>query len=315
MTLPTLIERYLALRQSLGAQCRDIALILRAFGRAIGPRVNMAAVRPQQVSKFLAGTGPVTRTWHKKYSVLLGFYRFAISRGYLTTSPLPVVLAQKPAAFVAYIYTVDELRRLLHAADSFQHRRCCLEPITLRTVVLLLYGAGLRVGEAIRLDRRDVDFDNAVLTVRRTKFHKSRLVPFGLQLGHALVQYASRPSARDSSSGSEDPFFTTRQGCHIKSNTLYYGFRRICELAGIRRSDNAKYRPRLHDLRHSFAVNRLTSWYRQGADVQRLLPQLSVYLGHAKLSGTQVYLSMTPELLQEANIRFARYAEQESHHD
>ena len=87
-------------------------------------------------------------------------------------------------------------------------------------------------------------------------------------------------------------------------------FRRLCEQAGIRRiRRRRRYQPRLHDLRHTFAVHRLTSWYRQGADVQKLLPSLSVYLGHAHLSATQVYLSMTPELLEEANARFERYAE------
>ena len=91
-------------------------------------------------------------------------------------------------------------------------------------------------------------------------------------------------------------------------NTLQASFRRLCEHAGIRRDAEARYQPRLHDLRHTFAIHRLTSWYRQGADVAKLLPQLSVYLGHVNLAGTQVYLSMTPELLHEAGTRFERHA-------
>ena len=83
----------------------------------------------------------------------------------------------------------------------------------------------------------------------------------------------------------------------------------------MRRSDGARYQPRLHDLRHSFAVHRLTSWYRQGADVQTLLPYLSTYLGHVNLAATQVYLTMTPELLQEAARRFQQYAFEERYHD
>jgi site-specific recombinase XerD len=82
----------------------------------------------------------------------------------------------------------------------------------------------------------------------------------------------------------------------------------MCQCAGVRRKDDASEQPRLHDLRHAFAVHRLTAWYREGADVQRLLHHLSVYLGHAHLANTQIYLTMTPELLQQAGTRFERYA-------
>ena len=178
--------------------------------------------------------------------------------------------------------------------------------------MLLLYATGLRVHEAISLNRADVDLAACVLTVRHTKFYKSRLVPFGAQLRDVLVRYAaSRPTATGAAA-EPAPFFTTRSGARVTQHALEDRFRRICELAGVRRSDGARYQPRLHDLRHTFAVHRLTSWYRQGADVQRLLPQLSVYLGHVYLSSTQVYLSMTPELLQEAGARFEKYAHQES---
>ena len=96
---------------------------------------------------------------------------------------------------------------------------------------------------------------------------------------------------------------------------IEYAFRRLRRHVGVYRSDGARYQPRLHDMRHSFAINRLTSWYREGADVQKLLPQLATYLGHVKLSATQVYLTMTPELLREASLRFERYAFREVHHD
>ena len=106
-----------------------------------------------------------------------------------------------------------------------------------------------------------------------------------------------------------------RTGARVRRQTAETCFRRVREQAGIRRADGASYQPRLHDLRHTFAVHRLTSWYRQGADVQKLLPQLSVYLGHAHLVSTQVYLSMTPELLAEASGRFERYAGKEGGRD
>ena len=310
MNLQQLIERYIAYRQSLGAQFRADACMLRVFGRSVGSHAEIGDVRPEQVSIFLAGHGPITRYWFAKYDVLRGFYRYAVSRGYVATLPLPTRLPKRPPPFVPYIYSHEELHRLLETAAAYQSS--VVEAATLHTVVLLLYGAGLRLCEAIDLDRADVDADHALLTIRHTKFGKTRLVPFGSQLGDALVHYAARDPKR---AAREAPFFTTPTGARLKKRTVQRCFRRICDQAGIRRSDARRYQPRLHDLRHTFAVHRLTSWYQQGADVQRLLHQLSTYLGHTSLACTQVYLSMTPALLQEANACFERYAKEGSSHD
>lgn len=310
MNLQKLIERYVAYRQSLGVLFRANACILRRFGRSVGSHAMIGNVRPEQVNAFLAERGPITRYWYAKFDALRGFYRYAISRGHVATSPLPTSLPKRPLAFVPYIYSHEELRRLLAAAAAFESS--IVEASTIQIVVLLLYGAGLRLGEAINLNRADVDADHAVLTIRQTKFGKTRLVPFGSQLGNALTQYAARGPQR---APLEAPFFTTRTGTRLKHHTVQKCFRRICDQAGIRRSDHRRYQPRLHDLRHTFAVHRLTSWYQKKADVQRLLPQLSTYLGHTSLSCTQVYLSMTPELLQEASACFEHYAKEGSSHD
>jgi site-specific recombinase XerD len=310
MNLQQLIERYIAYRQSLGAQFRADACMLRVFGRSVGSHAEVGAVRPEQVSAFLAGQGPITRYWFAKYDALRGFYGYAVSRGYVATAPLPTRLPKRPPPFVPYIYSHEELRRLFETAAAY--RGCVMEAATLHSVVLLLYGAGLRLSEAINLDRADVDADHAVLTIRQTKFGKTRLVPFGSQLGGALARYAARGPKR---AASEAPFFTMPAGARLKQRTVQGCFRRVCDQAGIRRSDARRFQPRLHDLRHTFAVHRLVSWYQQGADVQRLLPQLATYLGHTSLSCTQVYLSMTPELLQEASARFEYYAKEGSRHD
>jgi integrase len=132
-------------------------------------------------------------------------------------------------------------------------------------------------------------------------------VPFGLPIGRVLSEYARRPAA-GRHPAPESPFFATRTGVRIVLNTLEAHFRRVRARAGIRRPGGPRSQPRMHDLRHTFAVHRLTTWYEQGADVQTLIHQLSVYLGHAHLADTQVYLSMTPDLLRAANERFDRYA-------
>ncbi|MGA2032575.1 MAG: tyrosine-type recombinase/integrase [Thermoguttaceae bacterium] len=237
--------------------------------------------------------------------------RIYASRGYVATAPLPTVIPKQPPRFVPYIYSHDDLRRLLQTVDSSQRDQARLEPVTTHMIILLLYGTGLRVSEATRLNRVDVDLEDSLLTIRHTKFHKSRFVPFGPQLGRALARYAARAPL----SAAEAPFFTMRTGSRVVPDTLEGHFRSFCTRAGVRRKDESRYQPRLHDLRHSFAVHRLTAWYREGADVQQLLPQLSVYMGHGSLRGTQVYLSMTAELLREANRRFAQYAGKEAEHD
>ena len=225
-------------------------------------------------------------------------------------SPLPTAVPKQPPPFIPYIYSQEELRRLFQAAKLQQGRRTCLAPITLHTFLLSLYGAGLRLREAINLNRADVDLANSVLTIRRSKFGKTRLVPVGCMLNDVLTTYVAqvkRQSARA-------PFFVTRTGDRVKPDQVQYHFRRLCTRVGVCRTDGGRFQPRLHDLRHSFAVHRLTSWYRQGADVQRLLPQLSAYLGHVEIADTQVYLSLTPELLNEAGKRFEHYAGEERHH-
>jgi integrase/recombinase XerD len=309
--LQQLIEQYITFRQALGERFRTNAAYLRSFARSLGTQADVTEVRAEQVNTFLAGTGPITSGWFVRHNALLGFYRYAQSRGYVCCVPLPAVLPVRPVPFVPYIFSHEELRRLVDAAAAHRERRGCLESDTLRTLVLLLYGTGLRVGEAVRLDCQDVDLDNSLLTVRQSKFYKSRLVPFGPQLKAVLTGYGGRHAAAVGAAGEPAPFLTTRWLRRVNLHTLQACFRRLCDKAGIRRNDGASYQPRLHDLRHTFAVDRLTSWYRQGACVQKLLPVLSVYLGHAHLAATAVYLSMTPALLAEAGARFERYAQQE----
>jgi len=219
-------------------------------------------------------------------------------------------MPQRPPVFVPYIYTQEEIRRLLRVIESYPQGKSTMEPLTIRTLMLVYYGAGLRLREATNLTRTDVDLSRSILTIRNTKFGKTRLVPVGPQLNRVLVEYdRTRPKRRPADS----PFFTAQGGGPVPAVKLELRFRTLCDHAGIRRTDTRE-QPRIHDLRHAFAVHRLTSWYQQGADVQRLLHHLSVYLGHARLRHTQVYLSMTPELLREASQRFERYAWKERRH-
>jgi site-specific recombinase XerD len=264
-------------------------------------------VTDTQVRAFLDGRGPITRYWHRKHSALHGFYRYAVGRHLVSRSPLPSRLPKSPPAFTPYVYTREELRRLRDATAQGA-QTWCPEPHTFRTLLLLLYGAGLRVGEALHLGLDDVDLEAACLVVRDTKFYKTRLVPLGPDLVVVLKQHVARRTQCRANHPDNARFFAGRDGGPLHEGTIRRAFARLRKRAGVARTDGARYQPRLHDLRHAYAVHRVTEWYRQGTDVQALLPALSTYLGHLTVSATQVYLTMTPDLLQQANRRFEGYA-------
>ncbi len=289
--------------------------VLQTFGRQMEPAIDIEDIHADRVAAFLAGTGPVTRYWHRKHGGLRGLYTYAISRGVVAASPLPTMVPKLPTRFVPYVYTHDELGRLVRATPSYRQHYRKLEPHTLRAMILLLYGAGLRVSEAVALPLGDVDVPNTLLTVRNTKCHKTRLVPLGADLQQRMTQYLTQRQEAGHSQRPGAPFFVLRRGTPVSVHIVEQHFRCLCEYAGVRRSDGARYQPRLHDLRHSFAVHRLTSWYRQGADVHTLVPYVSTSLGPVNLAATQVSLTMTPELLQEASRRFQQYACEERYHD
>jgi integrase len=209
---------------------------------------------------------------------------------------------------VPYIYSRDELQRLLDATETLEDSRLPLQHATFRTMLLVLYGAGLRPSEGLRLRCCDVNLDERVLAIWDTKFFKSRLVPIGTALVAALGMYGKARRRLPMPAGIRSAFFALPTGGPIMLNGLEKVFARLREHAGVQSPPGARWQPRLHDLRHTFAVHRLIAWYREGTDVQACLPLLSTYLGHVNVSGTQAYLTMTPELLSEASKRFERYA-------
>ena len=304
MKLAQAVSAYVGYKQSLGMRFATEARALKSFGRALGD-VDLDRIEPEQVRAFLDGTGPVTWFWHRKLDALRGFYRFALARRYTPRSPLPTNVPLCPQAFVPYIYSEEEIKRLLAAAAS--RERCNLSSLTCRTLLLLLYGTGLRIGEALGLDLADVDLESALLRIRETKFYKTRIVPVGADLTRVLRDYLLERS-KGAPIPANGPFLLTRQGKRPSRAGAEEAFKQLRRQAKVSRIDGSRYQPRLHDMRHTYAVTRLVRWYREGADVQRLLPQLATYLGHVHISGTQRYLTMTPELLRQASLRFERYA-------
>jgi integrase/recombinase XerD len=286
MKLCDAISRYVAYKQGIGMVFETEATILRAFMEKVGPNVPVAKIDSDSTLHYLNGRGPVTLFWHRKHDALSGLWRFAIQHGWTDRSPLPLRRPKEPVPFIPYIYWREELRRLLDGTSTYQREWRKLEPVTLRTILLLMYGAGLRTSEPLRLTCADVDLTEAILSIRFTKFYKSRRIALNAPLLQVLNGYDNNRRQLDLRRNGPDPFFTYKNGDPVKRFVLEDAFLRLRKHVGITRQ-NARYQPRLHDLRHTFAVHRLTAWYQNGTDVQRMLPALCIHLGHISLSGTQ----------------------------
>jgi integrase/recombinase XerD len=306
MKLSVAVSQYIAHRQALGMSFVSDGRVLRSFCRTLGDQ-DLRGIDPERVATFLAGEGPVTSFWYRKHSALNGFFQFAMARGYADHSPLPVRIPKLQRDFLPYIYSRAELKCLLDAMPKcFENYRCTIDADVYRTLILLLYGAALRIGEATALTLSDVDIKAKLLTVADSKL-KTRLVPIGTDLSVVLSKHIDNRLNQGARSNS--PLFVRRDGSGLTRASAENAFCRLRAQAGIVRYDGARYQPRLHDLRHTAATHRLISWYQAGADVQRLLPQLATYLGHIHISGTQRYLSLTPDMLREASRRFEHYAQ------
>ena len=316
MTLREAVDAYVDWRRTHGAKFIESAWLLHKFCKHVGGDIDCGAVGKEDVLGFLAGNGPLTRYRARKYGTMVGFWRYAVSRGHAARSPLPARddEPRMPERAPPYVFSRDELQRLFGAVDASRCRPVQLDADTLRMLLLLLYGAGLRLGEAQRLTFGDVDLDDAVLTIRDTKFFGHRLVPVGSQLAGTLRRYVASRRKRPLPKGMASPVLANRDGTPLVRRTVQGAFARVLGAAGIEHDGKDGRRPPcLHSLRHAAAVHRLEAWYRQGADVQRLLPALSTWLGHAHLDGTRVYLSMTPELLHQASVRSEHYVEGDDH--
>jgi integrase/recombinase XerD len=296
------VGEYLALRRALGFKLHLEGCWLEQFASFLeGRRASHITAELALQWATMARAQPVHLT--HRLSVLRGFAAFRAASDPRTEVPplglLPHRFHRKPP----YIYTDQEIAQLLRAAARLPSRTG-LRPRTHATLLGLLVVTGMRIGEVVALDRDDVDIDRAVLTVRRTKFGKSRLVPVHASTGRALQVYAGwrdrvHPKPRTAS------FLVGERGNRLVVNTVEQIFVQLSHQVGLR-GPTDRTGPRLHDIRHRFAVNTMLQWYRSGVDVERHLPQLSTYLGHAHVTDTYWYLSAVPELMHLIVARLER---------
>ena len=307
------ITRYLASKRLLGCNFNTEDRALRLLDHYLIDQavLSIADITAQQLEHFLTSRPRNTAT---SYNNLLGVVRrlfdWMVDQQELHASPLQAGSRRETARRLPFLYEQTTIKQLLdYAAALPDNPRSRQRGSTYATIFALLAGLGLRIGEVSRLKYGDVDLQGDVLLVRNSKFGKSRLVPFGPRLAARLRAYVALREQRLGSPTPDDPFFTWngRTAVHTNSirNTFYEDILPrldLCVPPGTRN-------PCVHGLRHTFAVQTLLRWYREGVDPNARLNHLSTFLGHLNLHSTAVYLTITSELLEAANQRFETFAQ------
>lgn len=295
-SLRPLVDDYLALRRALGYQLMREGMLLPKFivflEQHKSPHITTALALAWATQPAEAAPSWIA----KRLTMIRGFATYVSARDPRTEVPPADLVPSRKVRPQPYLYTDTDVHALLQACT---HLRGPLKPATYATLLGLLAVTGMRVGEAIALDRTDIDPREQRLTIWQTKFNKSREIALHPSTSTALATYAQtrdRVLRRPRSAS----FFLSTTGTRLLSANVWETFARLRRRAGLPQCPRP---PRIHDLRHSFAMNTLLRWSREGADIPSRMPLLSTYLGHVKPSMTYWYLTATPELLEAAAAR------------
>lgn len=297
MSLTAHAQDYLELRRSLGYQLRGDGRTLAGFAARLDREGQATITTSVALAWATESRDASPAQWRRRLSVVRGFARYLAALDPACEIPSPDLLTAARHRPPPYIYSAEEITALIHAAGTIG---APLPSATMRALISLIAATGLRVGEALALDRDDTGPDGGMLTVTG-KNGQVRLVPVHPTTVSMLARYARRRDQVCPQPASA-AFFITSTGQRARQRGVQETFARLLALAGIQ-TPSGRRRPRIHDLRHTFAVTTLTSWYRDGADVQARLPVLSAYLGHSSPEATYWYLQATPELLALAAAR------------
>jgi len=301
------LHQFVEEKRALGCRYRRQAHMLVTFDRFLLDHPTITPDLPKAVIEAWARRRPheSVSTLQLRISLVRQLCLFLIRRGFAPYLPGAHLVPKGRTSFVPYVFTQEQVSRFLAAADQirpslYSPRRKVSFPLIFR----LLYGCGLRVSEARHLQIRDVNLARGVLTIREAKFRKDRLVPVAPSLAERLRSYAA---SHLSGKRPDDLVFPAPDGGPFAHQTIHAAFRQLLWACKISHGGRGRG-PRLHDLRHTFAVHRLMRWYREGADLGVALPALATYLGHVSLRGTQCYLRLTaemyPDLVTALQARF-----------
>ena len=299
--LSACMEKFLLEKYACGYAYREEKRILRHLENFLVQEGLATCELPRSTArKWLAKkTHESAGTHRKRIAVTRQFSRFLLRLGYPAYVPDSTLTSRTPATFVPRMMTDEELRKFFQALDALEPTaHSPLRHLTMPEVFRLLYGCGFRVSEVLKLQVRDVDLNQGVITVRQGKFRKDRLVPPALPLVNRLQKYAAHFEKRSP----DAIFFPGPSGAPFSESAVYKLFRQLLLRCGISHGGPGKG-PRIHDARHRFAVRALRRWFQNGEDLNAKLPLLATYLGHQNLSGTQRYLHLVAELFPEITAR------------
>ncbi len=239
---------------------------------------------------------------HTELTHVRKFCRFLFSVTPMTYIPERNLIAPARRKVVPYIYTMEDILKLLSCAKNLGPENS-LRPHTYVTLIGLLWVSGLRISEALRLNLEDIDYDQEILMIKKTKFAKSRIVPISSSTVNALKTYQQKRSKYGHDQKAQAPFFVNERSHRCEQ--IGIAFRQLLKQAGLKTPQGTT--PRIHDLRHSFATHRLSEFYKDGKDAGAHLPILATYLGHVNINCTQVYLHPSLDLLARAGLRFRKH--------
>jgi integrase/recombinase XerD len=305
-TLRQAAEQYLQLRRDLGYKLRETGRRLEDFV-AFAEREGASHVTTDLALRWAqqpAGVQPAT--WASRLRIVRRFALWLSAADRRTEVPPPGLLPGRYLRKRPYIYSDAEIRDLVRAAGQLASA-AGLKGRTYATIFGLLAVTGMRVSEVVALDREDVDLDEGILRIRRTKFGKSRLVAVHDSTRQVLAEYA-RERDRIVRRPAAPAFFLSEGGDRVTACAARFNFAKVSREVGLRAPTAGRHGrgPRLHDMRHRFAVCTLLRWYRAGLDVEREIPKLATYLGHVHVNETYWYLEAVPELLELAARRLER---------
>ena len=306
-TVQAAVQRYLHERRQVGFELHSPGYDLMRFARFADARGHRGPLTQElQIEwarQHVRRTSSRTAAWRLRIlRPFVSFYRqFEVD----TEVPPPGLLGRRPPRPTPHIYTEKEIHDLMDLAGGLPPPGG-LRPLMYRTLFGLLAAAGLRISEALKLRVVDVDLQRATITVRATKFHKSRCLPLHVTVVQALAAYREVRD-RHADPGDDVPFFVSHTGGILSKHTVDGVFGRLRSRLGWRaRGDYAQ--PRLHDLRHTMVVRRLQLWHESGASVDHAMFWLCTYLGHARISSTYWYLTGVPELMNIVGMKFEHFA-------
>jgi site-specific recombinase XerD len=304
-SLAPFLSQFVQYKRALNRKYRADAEVLRLFDRYLQSRhiADWSAIDSALIDDFLKSRPRVSsRSYNHLLGVVHRFFAFAVMQQWIQRNPVTASPRAETGGRIPYLFDLKATRQLLAVARGLPERSMArYRGLVYETIFALLYGLGLRVGEVVRLKLADADFSRDLLYIRETKFCKSRLVPLGPNLALRLKRYVEL--RHGSNAAPERPLFSfTKRGC-IHEATISQTFHTLLPKLQLHIPPGVSS-PRLHDLRHSFAVATLLRWYRQGMDPNCRLIHLSTFLGHVDPNSTAVYLTITEELLYQAAQRF-----------